>query len=432
MRAELIPAQAELLTVEKVTEVLEGRIHTVELYAGLQEELVCVREGDPADPDAKVHLMQRMHFMDEESLARYEAGGMDFEDVEAFDQWLARDGNFGRILPHKRCVVAFRIRRDSKDYGGLDAFIKFRFNQLNEKTFLYIRNGRQLWRMCTSVEFGEELFPRREDEALLGDQELWIKANDHDLRSSDGILTRRQRDALIDGYRAQRAHMAQKLWQWHRAGKPSEHWICTAVSDRFDYHHSPGDQYAQTGRPHQWHVSSRCEADEYELLTPESLYYDDAMKRVRAATLEHNRVAVVVQGLLDRSTCLHPHPPWQILDAGGVRGRRRTGLRRLARPGPRRGAGLRGVPPAAQPRAEGRVPHRRPEGGVAQAHGEPLRRQGVEAPGQARQGAGPRRPGPPREARRLVRVPVDAYPDQGEVGRPPDEEGVLAGLVPRD
>src|SRR4029077_4558923 len=289
-----------------------GKIHTVELYAGLQEELVQVREGAPAGLDARVHLMQRMHFMDEECLARYEAGGMDFKDVAAFDAWLARDGNFGRILPHDRCVVAFRIRRNNKDYGNLNAFISFQFNQYNEATFLYIRNGRQLWRMHTSIEFNEGLFPRREDEALLGDQELWIKADEFDLKSFQGIITRRQRDAMIEFYKARRAHMAQKLWQWHRAGKPGGNWLCVAVSHELDYHHKRGDLYAQTGKPGSWHLDARCEADEYELLTPENIYYDDAMRRIRAATLEHNRVAVIVQGLLDRSTCLHPHPPWRI------------------------------------------------------------------------------------------------------------------------
>ncbi len=312
MKAELIPAQAELGAAKEVVEVIEGKIHTVELYAGLQEELVCVREGSPADLSAKVHLMQRMHFMDEECLARYEAGGMDFRDIETFDAWLARDGNFGRILPHERSVIAFRIRRNGKEYKDLNPFIRFAFNQENLKTFLYIRNGAQLWRMQTSINFAEELFPRREDEDLLGDQELWIRADEYDLKNSGGIITRRQRDAMIDHHKAKRAYLAQKLWQWHRAGKPEGAWMCVAASDEFDYHHARGESYRQSGRPDNWYVDSRCKADGYEPLVPENIFYDDAMKRIRAAALEHNRIAVIVQGLLDRSTCLHPHPPWRI------------------------------------------------------------------------------------------------------------------------
>lgn len=311
MKAELIPAQAELSAGMKVTEVIEGKIHTVELYAGLQEDLAQVREGDPADLDARVHLMQRMHFMDEECLAKYEAGGMDFNDIGKFDAWLSRDGNFGRIFPHDRCVVAFRVRRSNKDYGDLSPFIRFAYDHLDKSTFLYIRNGRQLWRMSTSVKFGEELFPRKEDQDLLGDKELWIKANEHQIQSSDGIITGQHRDAMIDYWRAKRAHLAQKLWQWHRAGKPEDKWMCVATSDDFDHGHKPGDKYAQSGKPDNWNVRT-CHAYEYRLLTPENIYHDDAMRRIRQAALEHNRIAVVVQGLLDRSTCLHPHPPWRI------------------------------------------------------------------------------------------------------------------------
>jgi hypothetical protein len=259
--------------------------------------------------------MQRMHFMDEECLARYETGGMDFKDIGAFDGWLARDGNFGRILPHDRCIVAFCIRRNNKDYEDLNPFISFQLHAYNKTTFLYVRNGRQLWRMHTSIEFNEGLFPRREDADLLGDQELWIKANGFDLKH--GIITRRQRDLMIEAHRAKRAHTAQKLWQWHRAGKPGDKWLCLAVSDDFDYHHKRGEQYAQIGKPHYWSHDRRCTADEYEQLTPQSIYYDDVTRQIGRAAMEHNRIAVIVQGLLDRSTSLHPHPPWRIWTPDG-------------------------------------------------------------------------------------------------------------------
>ena len=61
MKADLIPAQADLKSAEGVTKVIEQKIHTVELYAGLQENLVQVREGAAAELATKVHLMQRRH-----------------------------------------------------------------------------------------------------------------------------------------------------------------------------------------------------------------------------------------------------------------------------------------------------------------------------------------------------------------------------------
>lgn len=323
MKADLIPAEAELSAVKEVVEVLENKIHTVELYAGLQEQLVQVRKGKAAGVDAKVHLMQRRHYMDEECLVAYEAGGMDFKDIKAFDKWMARAENFARILPHDRTIVAFRIRRHDKEYGGehdtLANFIKFmEFDKENKRTFLYIRNGQQLWRMETSIDFDEELFSSKEDSELLGNSELWIKESEHDLKHADhgGIITGRQRDSMIDDYQARRRHFAQQLWQWHRAGKPEWNWLYTAVESDHGMHGrygwEPGSVHAQSGKPHKWHSEFSNPVEGHVRLTPENIYYDDAMKRIKRAAFKHNRVAVVIQGLLDRSTCLHPHAPWRI------------------------------------------------------------------------------------------------------------------------
>jgi hypothetical protein len=176
--------------------------------------------------------------------------------------------------------------------------------------------------MSTSIEFGEALFPRREDQDLLGDQELWIKSDEREIGRGSGIITRRMRDYMIDRHQARRDHLAQKIWQWRRAGMPKGTWMCVATSDdfdgdNFDGHYRPGEPYAQSGKPYDWSLGRESGAQEYHRLVPENIYYDDAMRRIGQATLEHNRIAVVVQGLLDRSTCLHPHPPWRIWTPDG-------------------------------------------------------------------------------------------------------------------
>lgn len=311
MKAEMIPVRAELEASKAVTEVIEGKIHTVELYAGLQENLVCVRDGEPAHPDTRVTLMQRRLYMDEECLARYEAGGMDFKDVGEFDAWLAREGNFARILPHDRCIVAFRIRRHDKDYGEttLANFIKFwLYHQANQHTFLYIRNGQQLWRMETSIEFGEALFPKREDSDLLGNTDLWVKPHEH---ARDMLITGKEHAARVLEWRAERASHAAELKAWRAAGKPEGDWTYVLAKDD-RYNHPAGTRLHRRGKPWGGHSIYRDPVEHYTPLTPDSIYYDDAMKRTRTAALEHNRIAVIVQGLLDRSTCLHPHPPWKI------------------------------------------------------------------------------------------------------------------------
>src|SRR5262249_1947738 len=52
--------------------------------------------------------------------------------------------------------------------------------------------------------------------------------------------------------------------------------------------------------------------DRYIKLTPETVFYDDAMNKIRDEVKKHNQIATVLQGLLDRSLAFQPHPPWQI------------------------------------------------------------------------------------------------------------------------
>lgn len=351
MKVELIPAQAELTKAQEVTSVINDKIGTVELYAGLTEELVCVREGDVAPVDTKVHLMQRRHYMDEECLVRYEAGGMSFKDIKAFDKWLARDENMFRILPHDRTIIAFKIRRWSRDTSGmnLSQFISFHFyeKRQDQRTFLYIRNGHQLWRLETDIDFEAELFPNREDSELLGDNELWVKHSEYDIEHGTGIITGRVRNSRIDSHRGCRKYMAHVLWQWHRAGCPGRDenvkprpranpnppdvkWQYIAIDNEHEQggwtngkwgKWQPGSTHEIEGDPRQWPFGFAKDEDRhahrdpvvgYYQLVPENIFYDDVMKRIRRAAFEHNRIAVIVQGLLDRSTCLHPHPPWRI------------------------------------------------------------------------------------------------------------------------
>lgn len=54
------------------------------------------------------------------------------------------------------------------------------------------------------------------------------------------------------------------------------------------------------------------DVEQYEEFTPASVYYDDVAKSIAAKMAEHNRIVLVLQGLLDRSPVFHPHPPWKL------------------------------------------------------------------------------------------------------------------------
>jgi hypothetical protein len=52
--------------------------------------------------------------------------------------------------------------------------------------------------------------------------------------------------------------------------------------------------------------------DKYHPYSQDSVYYDDITKAIQQELERHNRLVLVLQGLLDRSPVLHPHPPWSL------------------------------------------------------------------------------------------------------------------------
>jgi len=229
--------------------------------------------------------------MDEECLALYEAGGMSFEDIEDFDEWFLRDGNCKRFLPNERSIVAFRVRHYDKERHAesISDFINFFYeDQYNRQTFLYIRNGDQFYRMQTGIDFGEHLFPDQEHSVVLGQHALWAKLF---AGSVDKVITDAQYQGLVEDHAAEMAKWREKEAAWDKMSKKE-----------------------QEGRCSPWRPSG---LDHYERCTPESVFYDDAMELIAKAAKDHNRVAVVLQGLLDRSPAFHPHPPWQLFKPEG-------------------------------------------------------------------------------------------------------------------
>lgn len=260
MGARALPMLAVSKSLEERQESIDSRLLAVDLYAGLSEEAVRCRHGQPADFREKLHLMQRMHYMDEECLVNYQHGGMDYGNIRDFDRWLAIRENFDRLLPHPRCAIAFRVRRDRKKRHGGHSwadFVRIAFEeQQDRRTFLYLRNGNQLWRVECEHDFGERLFPDLAHSTIATGEQMWAKQDGHMLQTQ-GSLEQRY----------------------------GEDWIEQAQDDGFE----PFNQ--------------------------SSVYFDDIQSSISKMMGEYNRVAVLLQGLLDRSPALHPHPPIRLWDA---------------------------------------------------------------------------------------------------------------------
>jgi len=287
MRANLLPLTAETDNLKKRSGKIEDHIFAVELYAGLVEQLVQIQDGDPAPNDTKVVLHQRMHYMDEECLADYNAGGMEFKTSNEFDKWLLKPGNLNRILPHQRCMVAFRVRRNVKHRGDISPWIRIQLEDADKKTFLYIRNGDRVYWLATEIEFSAQLFPDEEYAKVLGQgeslyAEMW---SNHRI---DRLLTRKEHDDIMSRHKKGVAEYKEKKKAWDAMSEKEREGHCS------------------------WGPTKPRLSNEYIPCTPASVYYDDMMEMVADQIKQHNRTIVIMQGLLDRSEALHPHPPWQL------------------------------------------------------------------------------------------------------------------------
>lgn len=291
MQARSIPLKALSSGLEACIERIDSRIFNVSIYAGLSEEVEKIQNGAAAAAGEKLHLFQRMHFMDEECLAQYRHGGMEFDDLEEFDTWLLEPENLNRILPYQRSAVAFRVRRSEKwrDYDGsiAQAFVIFRLKELDKSTFLYIRNGEKVFRIESKLEFGEHLFPSAHQVDF--SRPMMAK---HDIRSLEDIITRDDHEV--------------EMKKWEDGAKKHKQWM---------KENKGKNQYDSPFHKYDW----RNPWDEYEPFTKDSVYYDDMEAEVAKQITYYNRIAVILQGLFDRSEVLHPHPPARLWTPEGMR-----------------------------------------------------------------------------------------------------------------
>lgn len=304
MTAKVVPLKAQAKGMRDVIGKIEDRIFSVELYAGLTETVEKIADGDPAPLDTKIHLLQRRHYMDEECLARYQTGGMEFKDIHAFDDWLCKPDNLKRILPFPRCIVAFRVRRNEKhrEFANLRELLRIlEDSQYDKVTFLYIRNGDQVFRLNTKLDFGVKLFPDM-DRVTLNSNKLWAKMFGG---SVEKIISDNE-------YQGMREEHAQRLKEWRVTHKAYEAALTTPEAKERAKKKGIKEPDASCVDVPWPGMKPYSDFDRYEPYTPESVYYDDISGKIQGDIKHHNRIGLVLQGLLDRSPVLHPHPPWQI------------------------------------------------------------------------------------------------------------------------
>ncbi len=152
---------------------LEEGIWTVNLYLGRDERIVTLRKGEAAPADTPIHIRQLVLSMDEETAVYSEDGGLDFEDVEVFDQWLLEsESHIDQLIPDTKGIVAIRPRaEDSRDFGSLSANIAAQ--EADKHTYFLIRNGNALYRIWTDYSVGDTMIPTADEFTKLFRKRRW-------------------------------------------------------------------------------------------------------------------------------------------------------------------------------------------------------------------------------------------------------------------
>jgi hypothetical protein len=145
----------------------------------------------------------------------------------------------------------------------------------DRRTFLYVRNGEQLWRIETAMDFGERLFPDFARSLL--DEPLMARSGPNARRTPIPV---REWEAKRDAKRAE-------MLRWH-----------------------PEDPDIADASLRRWEAG-------WTTVDPSTVWYDDIIAEIRESVDHYNRVALLLQGLFDRSMILHPHPPVRTWDAAG-------------------------------------------------------------------------------------------------------------------
>lgn len=165
-------ALAKVAEMQEIVGLFQEGIETINLYLGEDEEIVKIQNGAPAPAETVISIHQEVLFMDEETAvykAMAEEGGVDFENIETFDDWLLADPkHLQAMLPEPRGIRVFRPRREAKDYARGDTSFAARWmnaekNKANFQSYFLIRNGENLYRIWTPLDVGHRLFPNSEE-----------------------------------------------------------------------------------------------------------------------------------------------------------------------------------------------------------------------------------------------------------------------------
>jgi len=184
--------------MEKKLSKIRKVICQIELYLGINENIIQLQQGPKADQRELINFRQQILYMDEEYGA-IENNGLDYKTIDQFDDWLVKDKHYERLIPDKKCVVVLRVRRHAKDYHTNNPLEEAFLNCGNFMTYVLIRNGENIYRIYAQIVIQPRLFPLHNELQKMYDdaqKELWGFDKDN---FEDKIFTYQQNFLLLQG-----------------------------------------------------------------------------------------------------------------------------------------------------------------------------------------------------------------------------------------
>lgn len=144
MKQKVDLLSASIKMIKEQVRTLYRVITVMNLYTGRNVELQQVCDGEPAPGNEPIHVRQRILYADEEYMADAEWGGIDFQKMDEFYQWLNHPANRDIILPEPKCIVAVKPRRKDIRYSS-NSWYNDELNRWNHHTIILFRNGGKIF-----------------------------------------------------------------------------------------------------------------------------------------------------------------------------------------------------------------------------------------------------------------------------------------------
>lgn len=168
--------------LQKKITYLRKLIEVGELYLGIGEMVVTLREGAHASADVPITLMQNILWMDEEvgivNMYNGRSYGLDWQEIDCFDEWLLQSDHLDRILPVEKGIVLLRVtRQDNDSRYSSNPWFNAKLDAENRRIYALIRNGEAVYRVYTQLAGIEDrMYPTNAEwahlMAILTDQDI--------------------------------------------------------------------------------------------------------------------------------------------------------------------------------------------------------------------------------------------------------------------